>query len=619
MTPEEPPTDVTSGFRRTGLWIAGGVAIVLAAALAVLVIVRSPGESPELVPLDAASSTSTPTFTSTSSPPSAPPSTPTSPGAASQATTEITVRAQGATGTEMVELWVGPAMVERTTLTTDATDLTARSAEQGPVEVRFVNDGDTADGNRDVEVDYVDVDGVRYEAESPATVAAGFWDEATGTCQTRPATPATDQLVCNGFFRVAAITDSGVELPEPPAVAPEDAVPDDAVFVAVDGDDNGPGTRQQPWRTIQRAADQAEPGTTVVVRSGEYAESVEIERSGRAGAPIVFRNHPNERPIVRAVSGPSFHVQTPDAPVPQLSNQQRLDARPTSHVTIQGFELAGEDTEASLGWASGVTIDYSHDIRVRDNVIHGFPGGGVSSNQSDNLLVEGNTIEAVGRLGVTQYSGVSMYQPVIRDGSDIEPGFRLVMRDNEISGVRTDVTTQGKVFGADYRNVDDPADVADDPGSDGHYTDGNCVIIDDGRHTQNNSPFPVYTGWSLIEGNTCVDNLGRGVHVFLSDRVVARDNVLRANLAANRQFPPPSPFGFDPWGDYRWTGELNASRASEVIFENNLVDADGAFDRNSWESTEVVFRGNRYVGPGIETSLTEGASFENETDNAAVE
>ncbi|MDH4169320.1 MAG: DUF1565 domain-containing protein, partial [Acidimicrobiia bacterium] len=495
---------------------------------------------------------------------------------------------------------------------TSETITTVDTTLDGDIEVRFVNDGDTEVGNRDLTVDHVLVDGQRFDAEAPTTVATGYWDDDSEACGTDPSTPEVDTLLCNGGFRFATIADGAVVVAEVPTASAAVLLPASARFVAADGDDANPGTRDAPWATIQHAVDLAEPGEAVVVRGGTYDESVVIERSGEAGAPIEIRNHPGERPLVRALDGPGFHIQSPDAPIPSLGPGQRLAARPVAHVVVRGFELAGEGNQSSKGWASGVTIDYAHDIRILDHVIHGFPGGGVSSNQSDNLLVEGNRIESVGGLGLTQYSGLSAYQSVLRGGPDIEPGFRIVFRDNVVSEVRTDLTTAGKQFGPDYRSVSDPDDRADDAGSDGHYTDANCVIIDDGRHTQS-SPFDPYTGWSLIESNRCTANMGRGIHVFVSDRVVARANTLRRNLAANRLFPLPVPFGFDPWEDYRWTGELNVSRSGEVRFENNLVDSDGAYDRNSWESTDVVFEDNRYVGDVIDTSFSDGAEFRGET------
>jgi len=59
-------------------------------------------------------------------------------------------------------------------------------------------------------------------------------------------------------------------------------------FVATTGDDASPGTRREPWRTIQHAADRVQPGDTVHIGPGTCRESVTIARSGAEGRAIVF-------------------------------------------------------------------------------------------------------------------------------------------------------------------------------------------------------------------------------------------------------------------------------------------------------------------------------------------
>lgn len=51
--------------------------------------------------------------------------------------------------------------------------------------------------------------------------------------------------------------------------------------------DSGPGTRDEPFCTVQAAADVVEPGQTVQI-VGDQTESVVITRSGEEGAPVTF-------------------------------------------------------------------------------------------------------------------------------------------------------------------------------------------------------------------------------------------------------------------------------------------------------------------------------------------
>ena len=60
-------------------------------------------------------------------------------------------------------------------------------------------------------------------------------------------------------------------------------------WVAPDGDDAATGTPEQPWRTLQHAAQTMQAGDTCHVRAGTYGETVTPPRDGTAEAPIVFQ------------------------------------------------------------------------------------------------------------------------------------------------------------------------------------------------------------------------------------------------------------------------------------------------------------------------------------------
>lgn len=67
-------------------------------------------------------------------------------------------------------------------------------------------------------------------------------------------------------------------------------------YVAPDGDDDADGrTRQSAWNTVQHAANTVQPGATVWIAAGSYAENVRIRTTGTPEAPITFRSIPGER------------------------------------------------------------------------------------------------------------------------------------------------------------------------------------------------------------------------------------------------------------------------------------------------------------------------------------
>jgi hypothetical protein len=71
-----------------------------------------------------------------------------------------------------------------------------------------------------------------------------------------------------------------------------------AWYVSTGGDNDNPGTLEEPFKTIQQAATVAEPGDTVFVREGVYRETITPASSGEAGSPITFQPYNDEEVVV---------------------------------------------------------------------------------------------------------------------------------------------------------------------------------------------------------------------------------------------------------------------------------------------------------------------------------
>ena len=68
------------------------------------------------------------------------------------------------------------------------------------------------------------------------------------------------------------------------------------LHVAVTGKDSDPGSSAAPLRTIQRAADLAQPGDTVTVHAGVYRERINPPRGGESDAKrIIYQAAPGEK------------------------------------------------------------------------------------------------------------------------------------------------------------------------------------------------------------------------------------------------------------------------------------------------------------------------------------
>jgi hypothetical protein len=108
----------------------------------------------------------------------------------------------------------------------------------------------------------------------------------------------------------AAKAAAGEGVPALPVLTPKDArlafttaavpaVPK-TYYVAPEGDDNHNGlSREQAFRTVNRAADRAGPGDTVLIAGGGYAETVRVRAAGTKERPVSFRAIPGEKPVFK--------------------------------------------------------------------------------------------------------------------------------------------------------------------------------------------------------------------------------------------------------------------------------------------------------------------------------
>lgn len=67
------------------------------------------------------------------------------------------------------------------------------------------------------------------------------------------------------------------------------------LFVSPSGDNSNPGTIQRPYKTIQKAVDNASAGTKIHILPGLYRETVLIRKSGIPKKPIIIFADPKDR------------------------------------------------------------------------------------------------------------------------------------------------------------------------------------------------------------------------------------------------------------------------------------------------------------------------------------
>ncbi len=82
-------------------------------------------------------------------------------------------------------------------------------------------------------------------------------------------------------------------------------------YIATTGNDANPGSLQQPFRTIQKCALVATPGTACFIRAGTYRETIRPTASGEAGLPILFKPYNNEKVLISGTN--IVNSWTPDS------------------------------------------------------------------------------------------------------------------------------------------------------------------------------------------------------------------------------------------------------------------------------------------------------------------
>jgi len=107
----------------------------------------------------------------------------------------IVVRALGVNGDETIELRVDSTTVATWTLTTSMADYTASG--NGVMTVHFTND----DVGRDVQIDYVTIDGTTYQSEDQTTNTGVWQDSSCGGSN-------SEWLNCNGYIEYASTNPS---------------------------------------------------------------------------------------------------------------------------------------------------------------------------------------------------------------------------------------------------------------------------------------------------------------------------------------------------------------------------------------------------------------------------
>ena len=378
---------------------------------------------------------------------------------------------------------------------------------------------------------------------------------ATGLVTGVGAGTATITATSGGKSGTATVTVTAQQPPPPP---PSGSCSGACRYVdGAAGNDANAGTSTAPWRTIQHAADAANPGDTVIVNDGVYtggSNVVTVGRSGTASAWLVFRAAHRWGAVLDGrnnASAVGFEING-------------------SYVRVEGFQVRGTSRY-------GIDAYNGHDVDVVANNVHDVGhvctddvGGRVGIDAyARNLTIERNVVHDVGRFG----PGEQGCSPSTGNWQNHDHG---IYQGSEYSGQSDNLVVRNNIF---Y-----------------HFTHGWAIQRYDGSGTS-------------VNGLTIVNNTFVGANPWRDGQIIIATGASNV-VISNNIFYQPTTAGiwFDTGGLSNVTVSNNLSFGaavstglSGVASASNLVNVDPRFVSVSGLDFHVQ-SGSPTIGAGMTLS-----------------
>jgi hypothetical protein len=159
-------------------------------------------------------------------------------------------------------------------------------------------------------------------------------------------------------------------------------------YVATNGNDNNPGTFDQPFATLQKAIKVSVPGDTTYIRGGIYYlkkgyiinPELSYGVSGIAGQPVCYFNYPGETPIFDC----SYNTE-------EISrNPSGLGLHKVEYIKIRGIIIRNIRQNSLDALPIGIGCSSTANLTFENCIIHDIGGRGFSYwsgawNQWDGL------------------------------------------------------------------------------------------------------------------------------------------------------------------------------------------------------------------------------------------
>ena len=148
-------------------------------------------------------------------------------------------------------------------------------------------------------------------------------------------------------------------------------------YVAPWGNDRNPGTIDQPWRTIQHAAETLLPGDTVYIKEGIYNERVIPQNSGSPGNYITYTAYPGDTVIIDGA----------DISLPAWGGL--FDLSDKAYINISGLKIINAGPNDNN---AGILVDNCSHITIKNCYTYNTTSSGIGVWDSNNITIDGNEV-----------------------------------------------------------------------------------------------------------------------------------------------------------------------------------------------------------------------------------
>jgi hypothetical protein len=203
-------------------------------------------------------------------------------------------------------------------------------------------------------------------------------------------------------------------------------------YVAPNGSDNNPGTQNQPWKTIQKAANTITTGDTVNIRAGTYHEKITLSnKQGTSTSWITFQAYNNEAVIIDATGlggtyDGIFHIQDGCNYIRITGLEMKgtsghglfLQGGEINHIRVDHCTIHDCESSAIYCYSGGQPTKYVRNIEFDYNTIYDVNNGisysttyspqeAISFSNVQGFTIHHNSLSQYGKEGIDLKSGTN--------------------------------------------------------------------------------------------------------------------------------------------------------------------------------------------------------------------